>query len=172
MKVATTQMFRRFRIYVSLVIGSGDARPTRGAVIRPGHRVVNGDLALGRRSAKREGGCLDSDGGERYLQWEVASFGPNTKGLASDVRRACRHAADHGSDASSASQHAVARARTARLHGDRAGSLGRAPAAGVSDLRARMAGATGARRARLLLPVSRVLRDAALRLRAGDAHGI
>src|SRR4029453_1304294 len=64
------------------------------------------------------------------------------------------------------------RARIARLHGDRAGPLGGAPAAGVSDLRARMAGAPSARRARLLLSLSRQVRDAALRLRARDAHGI
>ncbi len=131
-------------------IGSGDVRPTRGAVIRPGHRVVNGDLALGRPSARQALGPpkraarrrLDSDGGERYLQWEAREFRPNTKGLASNVRGARRHAAGHRRpDIPSASQHAVARARTARLHGDRARPLGGAPAAGISDLRAWMAGA-------------------------------
>ena len=79
-------------------------------------------------------------------------------------RRVRRSAVVHG-----ASQLPVARAGPAGVHGHRARALGRAPAAGASDLRARLAGARGARRARLLLPVADQVRDAALRLRAGDA---
>ena len=55
------------------------------------------------------------------------------------------------------------------VHGHRARALGRAPAADAADLRARLAGAGGARRARLLLPVADQVRGAALRLRAGHA---
>ena len=63
-------------------------------------------------------------------------------------RASVKWAVTHADDASRL-QHALqhpARAGPAGLHGDRARALGRAPAAGLPDLRARMAGPRGAGR--------------------------